>query len=182
MTIFSRFLPTTFDLSQNWSSDNHFKVLNKSKSWLAQKLWHKIKIFLFLFFCVFCVFACFSFLSYLFNQIMYRTVQHLKMIVWTSVLWKICCQIMTRNSHKMIGKTTDSLLCPLHSIQFLPLVFLPLCKKLTNFNFFLTVLEAEIWQRVKIKISKERNNWGKWFQKEKGELLHLGFLISLTNN
>ena len=53
MTIFSRFLPTTFYLSQNWSSDNHFKVLNKSKSWLAQKLWHKIKIFLFLFFCVF---------------------------------------------------------------------------------------------------------------------------------
>ena len=53
MTIFSRFLPTTFNLSQNWSSDNHFKVLNKSKSWLAQKLWHKIKIFLFLFFCVF---------------------------------------------------------------------------------------------------------------------------------
>ena len=53
MTIFSRFLPTTFDLSQNWSSDNHFKVLVKSKSWLAQKLWHKTKIFLFLFFCVF---------------------------------------------------------------------------------------------------------------------------------
>ena len=27
---------------------------------------------------------------------------------------------MTRNRRKMIGKTADSLLCPLHSIQFLP--------------------------------------------------------------
>ena len=33
---------------------------------------------------------------------------------------------MTRNRHKMIEKMADSLLCPLHSIQFLPLVFLPL--------------------------------------------------------
>ena len=37
---------------------------------------------------------------------------------------------MTRNRRKMIGKTSDSLLCPLHSIQFSPLVFLPLCLKL----------------------------------------------------
>ena len=34
---------------------------------------------------------------------------------------------MTRNCHKSIGKMADSLLCPLHSIQCLPLVFLPLC-------------------------------------------------------
>ena len=36
------------------------------------------------------------------------------------------CQKMTRNCRKMIGKTADSLLCPLHSIQFSPLEFLPL--------------------------------------------------------
>ena len=34
---------------------------------------------------------------------------------------------MTRNRHEMIGKTEVSLLCPLHSIQLSPLVFLPLC-------------------------------------------------------
>ena len=34
---------------------------------------------------------------------------------------------MTKNRRKMIGKTADSLLCSLHSIQFSPLVFLPLC-------------------------------------------------------
>ena len=26
-------------LSQNWGSDGHFEVLNRSKSWLVQKLW-----------------------------------------------------------------------------------------------------------------------------------------------
>ena len=30
-------------LSQNWDSDGHFKVLNESKSYLVQKLWHKTK-------------------------------------------------------------------------------------------------------------------------------------------
>jgi hypothetical protein len=34
---------------------------------------------------------------------------------------------MTKNRCKMIKKTANSLLCPLHSIQFLPLVLLPLC-------------------------------------------------------
>ena len=34
---------------------------------------------------------------------------------------------MTRNCRKMIEKTADSLLCPLHSIQFSPQVFFPLC-------------------------------------------------------
>ena len=33
---------------------------------------------------------------------------------------------MTRNRRKMIEKMADSLLCPLHSIQFSPVVFLPL--------------------------------------------------------
>ena len=32
-------------LSQNRGSDNHFEVLDESKSYLAQKLWHKIQIF-----------------------------------------------------------------------------------------------------------------------------------------
>ena len=37
-------------LSQNWVSDGRFEVLNWSKSWLGQKLWHKMQIFLFIFF------------------------------------------------------------------------------------------------------------------------------------
>ena len=39
---------------------------------------------------------------------------------------KVFVQKMTRNRHKMIGKTADSLFCPFHGIQFSPLVFLPL--------------------------------------------------------
>ena len=39
---------------------------------------------------------------------------------------KVVVEKMTRNRRKMIGKTADSLLCPLHTIQCLPLVFLPL--------------------------------------------------------
>ena len=45
---------------------------------------------------------------------------------------KVVVEKMTRNRRKMIGKTADSLLCPLHSIQFSPLVFLPLCTKRVN--------------------------------------------------
>ena len=37
-------------ISQNWGSDGHFEVLNRSKPWLIQKLWLKIQIFPFLFF------------------------------------------------------------------------------------------------------------------------------------
>ena len=37
-------------LSQNWDSDRHFEVLNGSKFWFVQKLWHKTQIFPFLFF------------------------------------------------------------------------------------------------------------------------------------
>ena len=32
-------------LSQNWGSDGHFDMLNGSKFWLVQKLWHKLQIF-----------------------------------------------------------------------------------------------------------------------------------------
>ena len=37
-------------LSQNWGSDGHFEVLNRSYLWLVEKLWHKTQIFPFLFF------------------------------------------------------------------------------------------------------------------------------------
>ena len=39
------------NLSQNWGSDGHFEVLNRSSLWLVEKLWHKMQIFPFLFFC-----------------------------------------------------------------------------------------------------------------------------------
>ena len=59
-------------LSQNWGSDDHFEVLNRSYLWLVEKLWHKTQIFPFLFFlrfctktdiCIFFVFYIFLFLS-----------------------------------------------------------------------------------------------------------------------
>ncbi len=37
-------------LSQNWGSDGHFEILNRSQFWLVQKLGHKTQIFPFLFF------------------------------------------------------------------------------------------------------------------------------------
>ena len=40
-------------LSQKWDSDGHFQVLNRSKYWLVQRLWHKMQIFPFPFFCDF---------------------------------------------------------------------------------------------------------------------------------
>ena len=40
-------------LSQNWGSDGHFEVLNRSYLWLVQKLWHKMQLFPFLFLCDF---------------------------------------------------------------------------------------------------------------------------------
>ena len=57
-------------LSQNWGSDGHFEVLNRSYLSLVQKLWHKTQIFPFFFlwfctktdvfvFCIFCVFVFF---------------------------------------------------------------------------------------------------------------------------
>ena len=41
-------------LSQNWGSDGHFEVLNRSYLWLVEKLWHKTQIFPFLFLLRFC--------------------------------------------------------------------------------------------------------------------------------
>ena len=41
-------------LSQNWGSDGHFEVLNRSYLSLVQKLWHKTQIFSFLFVLRFC--------------------------------------------------------------------------------------------------------------------------------
>ena len=41
-------------LSQNWGSDGHFEVLNRSYLSLVQKLWHKMQIFPFNFFLRFC--------------------------------------------------------------------------------------------------------------------------------
>ena len=38
-------------ISQNWGSDGHFEVLNRSIPWLIQKLWLKMQIFPFSFFC-----------------------------------------------------------------------------------------------------------------------------------
>ena len=55
-------------LSQNWSSDGHFDMLNGSKFWLVQKLYYKMQIFPFplhttyikkMKICVFCIFAFF---------------------------------------------------------------------------------------------------------------------------
>ena len=47
-TIFRILLP--YVCSQNWDSDGHFEVLNMSRYWLVQKLWHKTQISPFLFF------------------------------------------------------------------------------------------------------------------------------------
>ena len=58
-------------LSQNWDSDGHFEVLNRSKIWLVQRLWHKKQIFPFPIFCnivektAFVFFACLGFICIL---------------------------------------------------------------------------------------------------------------------
>ena len=82
-------------LSQNWGSDSHFEVLNRSYLWFVQKLWHKTQIFPFLLFCDFVqkqTFASFVFLCFLTKllyQLRFRLIKHLTMTVWISVLWKI---------------------------------------------------------------------------------------------
>ena len=48
---------------------------------------------------------------------------------------KVVVEKMTRNCSKMIGNMADYLLCPLHSIQLLPLVSLPLWSKQLFTNF-----------------------------------------------
>ena len=87
------------DLSQNWGSYGHFDVLNRSKLWLVQRLWHKTQIFPFLVLGNFVqkhAFAYFAFLHFgplLLYQIRFRIFKHLKMMVWISVLWKINTQL-----------------------------------------------------------------------------------------
>ena len=82
-------------LSQKWGSDGHFDVLHGSKFWLVQRLWHKEQIFAFPFFCDFVqkhsfVFLGFFILCHNFCTFLgFRLIKHLKMTVWTSVLWKI---------------------------------------------------------------------------------------------
>ena len=52
-------------LSQNWGSEGQFEMPNRSKSQFVQKLWHKIQIFPFSFFCDFVKkspIACYAFL------------------------------------------------------------------------------------------------------------------------
>ena len=85
-------------LLQNWGSDGHFEVLNRSYLRLVQELWHKTQIFPFLFFVIlyknrhfcllhflwFCVF-CHNFCTNYYLD----SLKHLKMIVWISVLLKI---------------------------------------------------------------------------------------------
>ena len=60
------------DLPQNWCSDGHFEVLNRSYQRLVQKLWHKTQIVPFLFLlrfctitdiCIFCIFCFLAFLA-----------------------------------------------------------------------------------------------------------------------
>ena len=52
-------------LSQNWGSDGHFDALNRSKIWLVQRLWHKMQIFPFSFFCNFVQKHWFAFFAFL---------------------------------------------------------------------------------------------------------------------
>ena len=59
---FSPFFCQRYDhLSQNWGSKNCFEILNGSKFWLVQQLWHKMLFFCnfvkTIQICVFCVFA-----------------------------------------------------------------------------------------------------------------------------
>ena len=67
--------------SQNWGSDGHFEVLNGSKFWLVQKLWHKTKIFPFPFF-----------------AILYKNT-HLR-------LFMICHHKIPLSKHELSGKNT----------------------------------------------------------------------------
>ena len=99
ITTFTTFFgPSTLNLSQNWISDCHFEVLNKSQSWLVQKLWQKWKtcndaqnakitinitrIIFFLQNRKKMKIEIFAFCGITFKPI----VQHLKMTVWYSVL------------------------------------------------------------------------------------------------
>ena len=92
-------------LSQNFGSDSHFDVLNRSKSWLVQRLWHKIQIFPFSFFEILYKNTCFAFLhflSYLLYQLRVRIIKHLKITVWTSVAWKTNIQLAKKWPDKVV--------------------------------------------------------------------------------
>ena len=74
-------------------------------------------------------FACIAFCVITFKPIMIWTCSapqndRLKLSFVKDI--KVVVEKMTRIRYKMIGKTADSLHCPFHSIQFTPLVFLPL--------------------------------------------------------
>ena len=55
-------------LSQNWGSDGHCEVLNRSSLWLVEKFWRKTQIFPFPFFLRFCTKTdiCIFFVFYVF--------------------------------------------------------------------------------------------------------------------
>ena len=89
------------NLSQNWGSDGHFDVLNWSKFWLVQTLWHKTQIRVFVQNCKkpgngnFCV----LWHNYWKNLGTDWHIEHIKMTVWTSVLWKMNIQL-AKNGQK----------------------------------------------------------------------------------
>ena len=87
-------------LSQNWGSDSHFGIPNRSKIWLVQRLWQKnanISFNCFFFNFVqkysFAFFDFFHFVSQQLYQLRFRLLKHLKLTVWISFLWKITIQL-----------------------------------------------------------------------------------------
>ena len=130
-------------LWQNWGSDGRFEVLNRSYLLLVKKLWQKTQLFPFLFllrFCtktdicnfyVFCVFVFF-----VISFVPFGLVQHLKMTVWISVLWKISIklakhgQLWSKNGYTDISIQT---LVKLLRLQ----VFLWFCENYKKKNFFI---------------------------------------------
>ena len=91
--------------------------LNSNKFWLVQKLRQKMEIFPFPFFCNFVqkhknarnANACFCtkyllFVSYPLNQLEFRPIKHIKMTVWTSVLWKITIQLAKKWPEMVVKK------------------------------------------------------------------------------
>ena len=68
---------------------------------------------------------------------------------------KVVVKKITKNCRKMIKRTADTLLCPLHSIQFLPLLFLPLCWAVVNlseapqtFTLCTVIVFIQLWSFV----------------------------------
>ena len=95
-------------LSQNWGSDGHFKVLNSAYLRLVQKWWLKTQIFPFLFFCdfvqkqTFSSFAFFPFFASYIN-IVYKTE------IQTVILrWLTCLYINWFKSYEQNAKNTKT--------------------------------------------------------------------------